>query len=339
MAQNIQTLTIFNPDSFNRTWDMANQFVGTKSTPNTLLPKAYQGEPGAFLIALDIANDPNDPQRVLTVMQNLDIIQGKPSWSSTYVIAKLNSSNKFPDGVDFEMKDLGEIEVEYEDWGDVKGQRVKKKLKVQNRSCYAYATNRSGKLIKGATIDMVMAVKEGWYQKNGSKWQTMPEQMLMYRAATFFARVHAPEVLHGFKTVDEVIDIESSDTLAITSAPSKEKAKATPGGLLAKANAAVSDTPKASNTDEKTIDVTVIDESSNQQSQTNVTPKNDEKSKSLPQKLLAYLESQGLTRDEAGEFVKQGLKITSNDVDQIQLLLANTEVIDIKLQEFIAQKK
>jgi hypothetical protein len=51
------------------------------------------------------------------------------------------------------------------------------------------------------------------------------------------------------------------------------------------------------------------------------------------------LESQGLTRDEAGEFVKQGLKITSNDVDQIQLLLANTEVIDIKLQEFIAQKK
>ena len=101
MAQNIQTLTIFNPDSFNRTWDMANQFVGTKSTPNTLLPKAYQGEPGAFLIALDIANDPNDPQRVLTVMQNLDIIQGKPSWSSTYVIAKLNSSNKFPDGVGF----------------------------------------------------------------------------------------------------------------------------------------------------------------------------------------------------------------------------------------------
>ena len=35
----------------------------------------------------------------------------------------------------------------------------------------------------------------------------MPEQMLMYRAASFFARTYCPEVLMGFSTADEVEDI------------------------------------------------------------------------------------------------------------------------------------
>jgi hypothetical protein len=39
----------------------------------------------------------------------------------------------------------------------------------------------------------------------------MPEQMLMYRAATFFCRVFCPEVLAGVATADEIIDIGDYD--------------------------------------------------------------------------------------------------------------------------------
>jgi len=65
-----------------------------------------------------------------------------------------------------------------------------------------------------------MAKDEGWLDKKGSKWQTMPRQMMMYRAASFFARVHCPEVLIGLQTVDEVQDVngyeEEKSTKTIT---------------------------------------------------------------------------------------------------------------------------
>lgn len=51
-----------------------------------------------------------------------------------------------------------------------------------------------------------MAVKEGWYTKNGSKWQTMPEMMLRYRAASFFGKLYAPELLMSIQTAEEVQD-------------------------------------------------------------------------------------------------------------------------------------
>ena len=35
----------------------------------------------------------------------------------------------------------------------------------------------------------------------------MPRQMMMYRAASFFARAHCPEVLLGIQTVEEVQDV------------------------------------------------------------------------------------------------------------------------------------
>jgi hypothetical protein len=54
---------------------------------------------------------------------------------------------------------------------------------------------------------MQMAQKEGWLNKPGSKWQTMPVQMMQYRAAAFFARVHCSDVLLGIPTYEEVQDV------------------------------------------------------------------------------------------------------------------------------------
>jgi hypothetical protein len=51
-----------------------------------------------------------------------------------------------------------------------------------------------------------MAKAEGWSTKNGSKWLTMPGQMLRYRAASFWSRAYASDLSLGFYTQDEVKD-------------------------------------------------------------------------------------------------------------------------------------
>lgn len=147
---------------------------------STLVPKDYQNNASNTMIAIDIA------QRVgvspLMVMQNLNIIHGKPSWSSVFIIAALNSCGRFSQ-VRFQMDGEGDA-----------------------RSCFAYATDREGNKIEGPPASIEMAKKEGWFGKQGSKWQTMPELMLRYRAAAFFGRLYAPDILNGMYTADEVED-------------------------------------------------------------------------------------------------------------------------------------
>jgi hypothetical protein len=53
-----------------------------------------------------------------------------------------------------------------------------------------------------------MANKEGWFSKTGSKWQTMPELMIRYRAAAFWGRLYASDLLLGIQSQEEVVDVE-----------------------------------------------------------------------------------------------------------------------------------
>lgn len=53
-----------------------------------------------------------------------------------------------------------------------------------------------------------MAKKEGWVSKTGSKWLTMPELMIRYRAAAFWGRLYASDMLLGMYSQEEVVDIE-----------------------------------------------------------------------------------------------------------------------------------
>jgi hypothetical protein len=55
-------------------------------------------------------------------------------------------------------------------------------------------------------VTIAMAKVEGWYGKSGSKWKTMPEQMLQYRAGAFWCRTYAPEIALGMHTSEEVQD-------------------------------------------------------------------------------------------------------------------------------------
>ena len=71
----------------------------------------------------------------------------------------------------------------------------------------------------GSRVTLAMAKDEGWSTKSGSKWKTMPEQMMMYRAAAFFVRAYAPEISMGLQTADEladgVIDAEPGSVLTL----------------------------------------------------------------------------------------------------------------------------
>ena len=171
------------------------------------------------IIALNMANRMGaDP---LMVMQNLYLIEGRPAWSSQFIMAAINSCGRFS-ALRFDLEDLGETEVEYQEtvWENRQKKTVAKKVTVKNLTCVAWAIEReTGERIESSKITMEMAVKEGWYGKNGSKWQTMPEQMLRYRAASFFGRVYAPELLMGLRSAEEeqdrIIDV-TPDTATVS---------------------------------------------------------------------------------------------------------------------------
>lgn len=154
---------------------------------STLVPQQYRGREnlGNVLIAMQMANRIGaDP---MAVMQNLHVIQGKPSLSSSFLIATVNACGRF---------EPLRFEVEGED-PTKDGYRVR-----------AYAADKkSGEVCRGTWITWAMVKAEGWSKKPGSKWLTMPEQMFFYRAAAFWARLYAPEVSLGIQTDEEVVDV------------------------------------------------------------------------------------------------------------------------------------
>ena len=90
--------------------------------------------------------------------------------------------------------------------------------------CYCTAIRVSDrKNIKGSTVSIAMAKAEGWTRN--SKWKTMPEQMLKYRAATFFGRQYIPDLLLGVQTSEEVVDITPLDVTPVEAKPVSKQQK------------------------------------------------------------------------------------------------------------------
>lgn len=151
---------------------------------STIVPVMYQNRPENCLIAIEMATRMNVSP--LMVMQNLYVVQGKPSWSGSAMASMVRSSTQFRN---VELVFVGTEGTD--NWGAyVQAERV-----------------ANGKTVKGATVTIAIAKKEGWYQKAGSKWQSMPEQMLSYRAFAWFSRVHCPELTMGLQSTEEVSDV------------------------------------------------------------------------------------------------------------------------------------
>lgn len=193
---------------------MGNNFTSTKDkfaekfkmaeilSTSSLMPVVFKNKVADVVMMMELSEQMN--VSLPTVAQNLDLAYGKVGWKSTFVIAMINKSDRFKSTLNFEWKGTeGD-----EDW-----------------SCRAHALKKDGTNAYGTWISIKMAKEEEWISRAGSKWQTMPEQMLQYRAASFFGRIYIPDLLSGFQTVEEIVDFipivenqvpEKNDTPALS---------------------------------------------------------------------------------------------------------------------------
>jgi hypothetical protein len=190
-------------------WELANR-IGKAFAASSLVPQQYQGNVANCIVALEMANRMGASP--LMVMQNLYIVHGNPGWSSKFLVACFNQCGRFS-------------ALRYE-WN------------ADRTSCRAWAIEKAtGERIDGPAVSLTMAKEEGWSTKSGSKWKTMPELMLMYRAAAFLIRTYAPEISMGLQTDDEIVDVLPSGT-----APN---ATIAPASSLAAVRAAIEQTAPA----------------------------------------------------------------------------------------------
>ncbi len=154
---------------------------------SSLVPKEFQGNTANCAIGLNIASRLGAD--AFMVIQNLDVIHGRPSFRGKFLIAMVNASGRF-----------SPLKFRFDGEGDSYG-------------CTAYATDKeSGEIIEGPKVDWNMVKGEGWLSKSGSKWKTMAELMFRYRSGAYFANIYAPDITLGMMTSEEVEDIPSIRT-------------------------------------------------------------------------------------------------------------------------------
>jgi hypothetical protein len=164
-----------------------------------LIPVAFQNKVADCMIIIEMSQRTGFP--AMMVAQNIYIVYGKPGWSSQFIIALINA-----------RAGLGRLQYRTTGTGP-------------NRECVAWTKHpETGDVLESPPITIAMATAEGWVSKNGSKWKTMPELMLRYRAATLFGRLYCPELLMGLKSDDELEDITAAQQAEVDT---MKEAKAT----------------------------------------------------------------------------------------------------------------
>lgn len=185
-----------------------------------LVPQAYRNNVANVMVATELAQ--RIGASVMAVMQNLHVIQGKPSFSSSFLIGCVNSCGRF-----------SPLRFRFDGEGEEYG-------------CRAVATDiKTAEECIGPKVTAKMVSAEGWNKKNGSKWVTMPELMYTYRSAAFWTRIYAPELSLGMHTVDEQEDIAVYQVQQQRDPDAKPRTR--PAVLDAIAHTAA-DTPPASET-------------------------------------------------------------------------------------------
>lgn len=231
----------FDPQQFETMQRVCKMFANSELVPDMYKVSDKNPENKAIancMIAISMSMRVGaDP---LMIMQNMVIIYGRPSWSSKFLVATVNTCGRF-NPLQYKFTEKGMLgKVDYTEYEKVwtQGQNGKcyyktnaktmtfDGTKVMDIECIAYTTAKgSDKVLESSPVSIRMAVQEGWYTKNGSKWQTMTKQMLMYRAASFWTNAYAPELSMGMKTEDEVRDIVDVEFEDVTDTVEREKAE------------------------------------------------------------------------------------------------------------------
>jgi hypothetical protein len=172
--------------SFADNWKIAQQYA-----KSDLIPDNYKNKPENVIIALGMSSKMN--LDLFTIMQNLDIVKGKARWNGSFCRTLIEKTGKFKD-----------LDLVYT------GEKGK-----DTYGCYLQAVRKNdNQIVKGAEVTVGMAKAENWWSKKDkygnetSKWQSLTELMLGYRAMSFFARLHCPEALSGVYTGEEIDDME-----------------------------------------------------------------------------------------------------------------------------------
>jgi len=221
---NEPVFNFFDPVQFETMQRICRMFANSELVPDMYKITEKNTEVKAMancMIAVEMA------QRIgaspLMIMQNMVIIYGRPSWSSKFLVATVNTCGRF-NPLQYKFADKGMLgKVDYTEYEKVwingtnggKGYyKTNAKTttfdgtKVMDIECVAFTTAKgSDKALESSPVSIRLAIQEGWYTKAGSKWQTMTKQMLMYRAASFWTNAYAPELSMGMKTEDEIRDI------------------------------------------------------------------------------------------------------------------------------------
>ncbi|MGK2829198.1 hypothetical protein ACSI5F_03715 [Ralstonia pseudosolanacearum] len=214
-AANLLASSTLVPAAYRKVIEKLDKYGNVKESREN--PNALANAVVALNMAQRMGADP------LMVMQNLYIVEGRPSWSSQWIIAAVNGCGRFSP-LRFDIKVLGEKTVERTEtvWENGNRSTVTKKVAVIDKTCVAWAIEKeTGERLESPTVSIEMAVKEGWYTKSGSKWQTMEEVMLRYRTASFFGKLYAPELLMGLQSVEEaqeIIDLNPDGSYTVATA-------------------------------------------------------------------------------------------------------------------------
>jgi len=183
-AQNISVF--FNPVKFDYF-----QRVAKLLQASSLLPDQFKTIPD-IVIALDLAEQMR--LNPFMLMRKMYVLNGKPGIETQVLISLLNNSNLFT-----------ALDYHFEGEGD-------------DRACYASATRLSdGKVVKGPEASIKMAKAEGNFTNTKktwmkTKWETRPDLMLRYNAASMFVSVHAPELRLGMQS-DQEPPVDVVDTV------------------------------------------------------------------------------------------------------------------------------
>lgn len=143
---------------------------------------------GNCVIALELAARLRVP--FLAIMQGVDIIHGRPAFRGQFLIGLINGCGLFSRAT-FEWKG----DEKKDDWG-----------------VRMIATEKAtGTVLRGTWVTWKMAKDEGWTTRKGNKYGAMADQMLSYRAASFWSRLYAPDLTMGVHESEELRDIIEGD--------------------------------------------------------------------------------------------------------------------------------
>ena len=184
-TQNPNAVTMWNDAKlYNQSLAMAQTL-----SKSEIIPQSYKGKPADCLIAIDIANRLGLSPAI--VMQNSQCVRGNFTWKGSACKAMIDGCGRYQKTRYVYVGEEGK----------------------DSYGCYLEAIDNDGEIIKGVPVTIAMAKKEGWYNKDGSKWQTMSDLMLKYRAAAFFMRTECASIAMGFLTKEEVEDIYGKQTI------------------------------------------------------------------------------------------------------------------------------